>query len=44
MYSSEDFERLYIRYLKKIFREIVNGNCDYARMLPQTIGLTPLMQ
>ena len=33
-----------LEYLKKFFREIVNGNRDYAKMLPQTIGLDPLMQ
>lgn len=33
-----------LEYLRRFFREIVDGNRDYARMLPQTIGLAPLNQ
>lgn len=31
-----------LEYLKKFFREIVHGNKDYSRLLPQTIGLQQL--
>lgn len=67
MYSSSDFEHLFIRYkaegvlqgefnvllstcrmnglsaleyLKKFFREVVNGCRDDENLLPMTIGLT----
>jgi putative transposase len=29
-------------YLRKFFGEIVRGNTDYSRLLPQTIGLSPI--
>lgn len=31
-----------LEYLKKFFHAIVTGRADYARLLPQTIGLEPL--
>lgn len=31
-------------YLKKFFNEVVRGNTDYSRLLPQTIGLAPLSE
>lgn len=33
-----------LEYLRRFFREIVDGNRDYASMLPQTIGLATLNQ
>jgi len=27
-------------YLKKLFREIVNGNRNYGQLLPMTIGIS----